>query len=180
MSEIRKGVYSITIPVFDAKEYQYKYTLGKWSSVEVAANDSDISNRHFVSFNGKSITDTVIKWKQTKAVAKDSSEQLKRIVAMKDSLVAKLKPELGELIGLQKLYVENMLKEKPDMEEHNKLDEQAIQKIGNLYKGITHLFLDICASLSPEQKQQISKSINQPSNGDFLNSFFNAVNTAVK
>ena len=42
MNEISKGVYTITIPVFEAKQYNYKYTLGTWNKVEVAANDSDM------------------------------------------------------------------------------------------------------------------------------------------
>ena len=121
MNEIGKGVYTITIPVFESMQYNYKYTLGTWNRVEVAINDSDISNRRFISLNGKSITDTVIKWKQAKTKVADSSAQLKRIVAMKDSLAAKLKPELGEIMDLVKLYAQNMLKEKPDLDEHKQI-----------------------------------------------------------
>jgi hypothetical protein len=179
MKEIGKGVYAITIPVFEGKQYYYKYTLGKWDKVEVALNDSDITNRQFISLNKKSVTDTVIKWKQNKTSA-DSSEQLKRIIAMKDSLMTKLKPELDDMQGLLKSYVQNMLRENPDKDEHQQLDDRAMQKIGNIYRQITKLFWNICASLSPEQKQQISKAINQPSKDDFINSFFNAVNAAVK
>jgi hypothetical protein len=180
MNEIGKGVYTITIPVFESMQYNYKYTLGTWNRVEVAVNDSDISNRRFISLNGKSITDTVMKWKQAKTKVADSSAQLKRMVAMKDSLAAKLKPELAEVMDLVKLYAQNMLKEKPDLDEHKQLDAKAIQKIGNIYSEVTHLLFNIIASLSPEQKQQISKAISQPANGDFLNSFLGAVGAAVK
>jgi formamidopyrimidine-DNA glycosylase len=110
----------------------------------------------------------------------DSSEQLKRIMAMKDSLMAKIKPELDEMQGLFKSYVQNMLQENPDKYKHQQLDDKAIQKIGNVYRQITQLFWNICASLSPEQKKQMLKTINQPSNNDFINSFLNAVNSAVK
>jgi hypothetical protein len=180
MNEISNGVYTITIPVFEATQYNYKYTLGTWGKVEVALNDSDISNRRFISMNGKSITDTVVKWKQPQTKVTDSSAQLKRMVAMKDSLAAKLKPELAEIMDLVKLYAQNMLKEKPDLDEHKQLDAKAIQKIGNIYSEVTHLLFNIIASLSPEQKQQISKAISQPANGDFLNSFLGAVGAAVK
>ena len=178
MSETGNGLYTITIPVFKGIQYYYKYTLGSWEKVEVALNDSDIANRSFISSNKKKITDAVVKWKQPKPSA-DSSEQLKAIVVMKDSAMAKITPELGEMQGLLKLYVQNMLKENPDMEEHQRLDDKSIQKIGNVYRQITHLLWNICASLSPEQKQQVSKAISQPANGDFLNSFLNAVKAAV-
>src|SRR5665647_825635 len=74
MNEIGKCVYTITIPVFESMQYNYKYTLGTWNRVEVALNDSDIANRSFVSLNGKSITDTVMKWKQPNTKVTDSSE----------------------------------------------------------------------------------------------------------
>src|ERR1019366_5051236 len=180
MNEIDNGVYTITIPVFEARQYNYKYTLGTWNKAEVALNDSDITNRRFVSANGKSITDTVIKWKRPKTAKTDSSEQLRKIVAMKDSLMIKIKPQLDEMLGLLKLYVQNMLQEKPDMEVHQQLDKKAIQKIGNVYVGLTKLLWNICASLSLQQKQQISKTLGQPANGDFINSFLSAVNTALK
>ncbi len=181
LNEISNGIYSITIPVFEGKKYAYKYTLGTWKRVEVALNDSDIANRSFISGNGKAVADTVLKWRELKAITADSSEQLKRIVAMKDSLAAKIKPELGELMGLVKLYAQNMLKEKPNLDEHKQLDAKAIQQFGNIYSEITHLLFSIIGSLSPEQKQQISKAISQPpANGDFLNAFLNAVSSELK
>jgi hypothetical protein len=179
MKEIGNDIYTITIPTFDGMQYYYKYTMGSWEKVEVARNDSDITNRRFISFNKKNITDTVIRWKQPRLPA-DSSEQLKRIVAMKDSVVARIKPELDGLQGLLKLYVQNMLQENPDKNKHQQLDDEAIEKIGNMYRQLTRLFWNICASLSHEQKQQVLKAINQPSNNDFINSFLNAVNTSVK
>jgi hypothetical protein len=179
MKEKGNGWYTLTIPVFDAMHYEYKYTMGSWEKVELSRNDSDISNRRFISSNKKKITDTVINWKQQNAKS-DSSEQMKRIVAMKDSLMAKIKPELEGMQSLLKSYVQNMLRENPDKSQHQQLDDQAIQKIGNIYRQITQLFWNICASLSPEQKQQVLKAIDKPANGDFLNAFLNGVNGAVK
>jgi hypothetical protein len=179
MHETGNSWYTITIPVFDGMQYDYKYTLGSWEKVEVSGNDSDITNRRFISFNKKDITDTVIRWKQPKTKA-DSSEQLRRMVAMKDSLMAKIKPELEGMQELLKSYVQNMLQGKPDKYKHQQLDDQAIQKIANIYRQITQLFWNMCASLSPEQKQQVLKATNQSPNNDYLNSFLNAVNTTVK
>jgi hypothetical protein len=179
MNETGNSWYALTIPVFDGMHYEYKYTLGSWEKVEVSRNDSGITNRRFISFNKKDITDTVIRWKQPKTKA-DSSEQLRRMVAMKDSLMAKIKPELEGMQELLKTYVQNMLQEKPDKSKHQQLDDQAMQRIGNIYMQITQLFWNICASLSPEQKQKVLKAINQSPNNDYLNSFLNAVNTTVK
>jgi hypothetical protein len=180
LKEIKKGVYGIILPVFAGRKYEYKYTLGSWNKVEVTAKDSDIHNRHFIAVNRKNIIDTVIKWKQPVTARVDSSIQLKEITAMKDSLIAKLKPEMNEILGLLKLYVQNMLQENPDRATHEKLDENATQKIDYLYREITNLLWNICDTLSAEQKQQIMKKLGQPVNGDFINSFLGAVNTTVK
>lgn len=180
LKEIAKEEYSITIPVFEAGQYQYKYTLGDWKNVEVAAGDSDISNRRFIAVNGKTISDTVIKWKQQEAISKDSSLQLRKIAAMKDSLLLKLKPEISEMLGLFKQYVLNMLAVKPDKGIHEKLDENATQKINYVYTEVTKLLWNICLTLNTDQKQQILKKLEHPEKGDFFNSFFSAVNTTVQ
>ena len=174
-----KGLYSITIPVFENQHYEYKYTLGSWQKVEVAFNDSSIANRQFLSTKNKKISDTVRKWKQPN-LKTDSSEQLKKITAMKDSVVAKLKPELDSIQGLLKLYVQNLLLQNPDATAHQNYDEKAVQHLGYMFKALTHLFWNIFANLSQEQKQQISKAINQPGQTDFLNSFLGAFNNTVK
>ncbi len=179
MKEAGDHWYALTIPVFDDMKYEYKYTLGSWDGVEVSERDSSISNRRFVSFNKKRITDTVIRWKQPKLPA-DSSAQLKKMAAMKDSLLLKLKPELEELQALLKPYLQNMLQENPDKNKQEQLDDQVIKNIGGMYRQIAGLFWNITATLSPEQKQQVLKAVNQTSNNDYINSFLNAVNAAVK
>ena len=180
MKETGDHWYALTIPVFEGMKYEYKYTLGSWDGVEVSETDSSsISNRRFVSFNKEKITDTVIRWKQLKLPA-DSSAQLKKMVAMKDSLVLKLKPELEELQALLKPYLQNMLQENPDKNKQEQLDDQVIKNIGGIYRQIAGLFWNITATLSPEQKQQVLRAVNQTSNNDYINSFLNAVNAAVK
>ena len=99
---------------------------------------------------------------------------------MKDSLVIKLKPELEEIQGLLKLYVQNMLQQTPEKEIHAGLDEKVMLKIGSIYRQITLLIWNIVAPLNNLQKEQIAKAISHPSNGDFLNTFLNSVNTVVK
>ena len=179
MKEQGNHGYTLTIPVFDGMKYEYKYTLGSWEKVEVQGNDSNIANRRFISFNKEKITDTVIRWRQPKSPA-DSSAQLKKMVAMKDSLMLKLKPELEEMQALLKPYLQNMLQENPDKNRQQELDDQVIKHIGNMYRQIAQLFWNITATLSPEQKQQVLKAVNQTSNNDYINAFLNGVNGVVK
>jgi hypothetical protein len=46
MKRVDANTYSITLPVFKDVHYQYKYTLGEWSNVEIALNDSNIKTGH--------------------------------------------------------------------------------------------------------------------------------------
>jgi hypothetical protein len=180
MNKTGKEIYTITLPLFEGRDYQYKYTAGNWDKVEVAANDSDINNRRFFSLNGKSISDTVVKWKKPKAEEKKTiSPQMQKINAMKDSTVAKLKPKLNKMLGLLKLYVENLLQEKPDKKAFRRMNKEALDKIGEIYGGIADLFWNVFVFLRPEQKKMILKAIKEPGDSDFINTFSKALNDAV-
>jgi len=173
MTKISEGNYSITLPLFEGKEYQYKYTLGSWDKVEIDLNDSNIHNRRFFSSNGGNIADTVIKWRQPKAAEKVvKNPQVEKIMAMKDSTLAKLKPKLNGMQQLFRSYAQNLLQEKPSKKVHKRLDKQATNKIGNAYKDITQLLWNIFASLTPEQKQKLLSIVNQSAGqDDFINPF---------
>jgi hypothetical protein len=173
------GEYSLTIPVFKSTNYFYKYCLGSWQKVELNAKDSNIANRHFIALKRIKITDTVIKWKQRQA-AKDSSVQLKRFAAMKDSLEMELKPRVVVMEALFKQYAQNMLQENPSLELHKQLDEKAATEISNIYRNITLLLWNICSSLSPAQKQQVIKMMNNPGSDNFINGFLNSINKVAK
>jgi hypothetical protein len=179
MTDKGNGIYSLTIPVFFAKTYQYKYCLGTWDKVELAANDSDIANRRFTAGKKMHINDTVIKWKPLPP-EKDSSVQLRQFTAMKDSLQLQMKPVIEELMGTIKLYAQNMLQPIPDMEAHHRLDDTAAATIGQIYRQITGLLWNICNALSTEQRQAALKKLNEPSSKDFLNTFLDAINSVAK
>lgn len=179
MNDMGNDNYSLTIPAFLGKTYQYKYCLGTWDKVELAANDSNISNRRFTAGKKMHINDTVIKWKPLPPV-KDSSAQLKQFAAMKDSVVLQLKPSVEKLTELLKSYAQNMLQPIPDMATHQHLDDTAAATIGHIYRQITGLLWNICNALSAEQRQAVLKKINEPSSKDFLNTFLDAINTEVK
>jgi hypothetical protein len=61
MKKSGDDLYSLVIPVFDGIKYEYKYTLGDGSTVEIAINDSEIQNRQMISHDGLTIKDTVAK-----------------------------------------------------------------------------------------------------------------------
>jgi len=179
MKDLGNGVYTLTIPVFNTAAYEYKYCLGNWNKVETAANDSDITNRRFTASKRKHIDDTVIKWRLPKP-APDSSAQLKKFAAMKDSLANQLKPEIEALMSQLQQYAQNMLQAQPSIKEHERLDSTAVDKIGHIYRQITGLLWNICNSLSPEKRQRELKKLNDPSTKDFFNTFLEAINNEAK
>lgn len=181
MKKISDNRYTLTLPVFDNHSYQYKYTLGHWNSVELAANDSNISNRVFVSANGKQITDTVMKWKTPLPASAQANPQMQQINAMKDSALAKLQPELNNMIDFLKQYVLNFLKAEPSASLHRRLDKKVEKKIGSAYRQVTKLLWDVFASISPEQKKQMNELLNKPeAQKDFINALGNAFGTVVE
>ena len=169
------GLYSITLPLFDNAHYAYKYTRGNWNSVEVGKNDSDISNRKFVSKDGLVIMDTVAAWKRE--VKSEPSPQMVRINAMKDSTVKSLQPQLNDLMNLLKSYTENWLSDHPSDQVQKKLNKEGKKKLDYIYEQIIQLFGAVFAMLSPDQKAELKKMISLPQQGNdnFLNTLGNGL-----
>ncbi|MBL7741908.1 MAG: glycogen-binding domain-containing protein [Chitinophagaceae bacterium] len=182
MNKVDDKTYTIILPLFENRLYQYKYTLGKWDKVEVALNDSDIQNRRFMSMNGKSIADTVSKWKQPgKAEKPVVSPQMQQINAMKDSTAAKLQTELTGMLDLLKPYIRNLLQENPSKRVNKRINKKAKKKIGKAYDQLAGLFWNVFASIRPEQKQAILKALDSPAaNKDFINAFLKAFNETME
>lgn len=177
MKKVSEGQYSINIPVFERINYTYKYTRGGWDKVELAANDSNISNRHFYSSDRLHILDTVQKWKQPVSRTVVQNPRLEKINAMKDSVLKKLQPELKKMQDLLKLYVQNMLQERPSERLHRQLDKKAMKKVNYAFTEITGLLFNAMALLSIEEKEEMQKKIKDPAGkDDFLNTFFNSFN----
>ncbi|HMU47748.1 MAG TPA: hypothetical protein PKC72_15360 [Chitinophagaceae bacterium] len=181
MQQTGDDIYSILLPLFENVEYKYKYTLGNWDRVEVAMNDSDITNRQFLAVNNASINDIVQKWKQPqKAGDKPISPQLKQINDLKDSATAKMQLKLNEMIGLLKPFIANLLQENPDKRTFDKLNKKAGKKLNEIYLGVAQLFWDVFAALTPEQKKNIRDLIeNKDSKEDYINRMMKAIETTV-
>lgn len=170
------ATYTIVLPAFKNAKYQYKYTLGNWNEAEVAANDSTIPDRSFVSTKKKmKITDTVAKWATPKPVAQNTNPQLMKINAMKDSVMKDLQPKLGEMLALLKAFTVNLLQEKPDTAAEQKIVEEVNNHLKDIHKKLNDLFHQVFASLTPQQKQKILTALN---NSAADNDFFNVLGAA--
>lgn len=182
MKKIGDNRYSLTMPVFENQPYQYKYTLGNWDRVELSAADSNINNRVFYSANGQQITDTVMKWNKPLPPAQNNTnQQLQQINAMKDSALAKLQPELNNMIDFLKQYVQNFLAAEPNAALHRRLDKKVTKKLGSAYRQVTKLLWDVFAAISQEQKKQMNEQLNKPeAQKDFINALGNAFGTVVE
>lgn len=176
------GSYRLTVPLFRNKNYQYKYTLGNWETVEVATNDSQVHNRKVYSSKRKKVVDTVAKWNPPKqAAATVMSPQLKRVNEMKDSVVKNLQAELAPMLDLLRGYVENLLQPNPSSERHQQMDKQAMERLGAAYRQLSDLFWKVFGNLTAEQKNKILTAINQPGGkNDLINTLMGAFNQAMQ
>ena len=180
MTKDSENLYSLVVPLFDGKHYQYKYTRGSWNTVELSQNDSSIANRKLYSRNGVSIYDTVSKWKNASEQQKLSPE-LQKMIAMKDSAVARLKLMLSDLLVLLEQYNENMLAPKPNARLHEKLKKETTQIISKAYLTIESMVWQSGTSLSKEQKEKILAAIKNSGNSkDSFNNIINAYATVLK
>src|SRR5437762_535357 len=85
MTREKENIYSLVVPLFEGRNYEYKYTLGDWSTVEINKNDSEIRNRTMYSKDERLVYDTVWKWK-TSTPTMPPSPQMQKLLRMKDSL----------------------------------------------------------------------------------------------
>lgn len=152
------GWYGTEIPVFLHMGYEYKYTLGSWGGVELALNDSGISNRRFYAFSGLLISDTIAKFKSP-APPSQPNPMMVKINAMKDSTLGKLAPELEKMKTVFRDYLINLVQDRPSKRVRRNLDKQSVDFLENGYRQLTSLLWDIFAMLTPEQKAEIRKKI---------------------
>lgn len=183
MKKLNATTYTIILPVFKNAEYKYKYTLGNWNEVETALNDSNINNRMFVcTSRKKKIADTVMKFAVPKPASKaNTSPQIARMNAMKDSVLNELQPKLNEMLRLLKEYTINLLQENPSIETDNRITADVSKQFADAYGKLNGLFHKISENLTPEQKQKILNTVKAPgADKDFINTLGAAVNGAVK
>jgi hypothetical protein len=180
MNKETENSYSLTVPLFEGKNYNYKYTLGNWNAVETKLNDSNIANRKLYSKNGLSLYDTVLKWKDSPK-ATTPSPQMQKLAAVKDSAAKQLKLVLNDLLVLLKEYNQNMLSQKPNERLHKKQKKQTVEIFAKLYNTIEAKIWEIGTSLSTEQKQKILAAIkNSGESKDVINTIADAYSSVLK
>ncbi len=175
MNKIGDDIYSLTVPLFDDKKYEYKYTLGGWSTVETAENNNDINNRQMVSHDGLTIVDTVVNWKAPEPAKQiDSSlmlskEQLDKLSNLKDEMGKNLESRMKNFTGLLKDAFKNMLSQKPDMKLKKKYHREMVAQINHALDMAADAIWKVSSVLTPEQKKAILEKLNNSnSDGDIF------------
>jgi len=161
MQKTGDNLYSLDIPVFDGKKYEYKYTQGDWSSVETSSDGSDIKNRQMISHNGLAITDTVLKWKSAQtAKQKDttfmfSKEQLDELSKLKDEMGKKMEGRINNIGGVLKKALVNMLSDKPSRRLRKKYHNEVIGNINYVLTMAVNAMWKISSMITADQKKAI-------------------------
>lgn len=161
MEKKGEGIYTLVLPVYIGRVYEYKYTRGNWDRVELAANDSTIKNRQFFVTEQLLLTDTVEQWKKP-SPRKEPAARASAINAKVDEMKAGLNEQMEKIQQLLKAYMTNMLAEQPKASLHSRLDRKAARKLGEVYKKITGIVWDVLTKLSPEEKQKLRGYLDSP------------------
>ncbi len=171
MERMEPGVYAIILPVYTGKLYEYKYTRGNWDRVELAANDSNISNRHFIAGSPLQLTDTVQQW-NAPLFRKAPAARAGQINARLDSLKASVQSQMEKIQGVLKLYMLNMLSDHPKAGLHKRLDRRAARKLGGFYKKLTGIMWEVMTALNPGEKEKLRQFLSNPeAQKDFMTAF---------
>jgi len=187
MNKIGDDLYSLTIPVFDGKKYEYKYTLGGWNSVEVKADNNNIDNREMISRDGLTIMDTVIKWKAPeKAKPVDTAltlnkEQLSKLSKLKDEMGKALEGRMKNFTDLLKEASKNMLSEKPSAKLRKKYHKEMVAEINHALDMAADAIWKVSSVLTTEQKKAILTELNSSnSSGDIFSIMSKALSQPAK
>lgn len=171
MTKMEEGVYSIVLPVMVGKAYEYKYTAGNWDRVELASEDSAISNRRFIALENLEINDRVVFWKRV-VPRETPAPRAAEINARIDSLKSGLQSKMGDVASVLKKYMVNMLSDQPSKALHRKLDRRASKKVGELYMKLTGLVWDVMTKLPPEERKKLREFLQNPdAQKDFMTAF---------
>ena len=183
MQKTDDNLYSLVVPVFDGKKYEYKYTQGDWGSVETSSDSAEIKNRQMISHDGVTITDTVQKWKSPQtSKPKDttfmfSKKQLNELSKLKEEMGKKMESRIKNITGDLKKIFENMLSDKPSIKLRNKYHNKAVSDITYVLKTVADVMWKVSSMMAPEQKKALLTEMNNPkAQGDILGLMMKALN----
>lgn len=161
MKRIDRKHYSLDIPCFRDKEYEYKYTMGSWKGVEKKADGNDIDNRRFKAGKRMKIKDRILGWSIPAPVnVADTAtflnkEQMASLMALKDSLGKSLPAYLPQLLGLLQKVTSNLLAEQPDESLSKQYNQEAGQVVATIFEKLGVFMKQAVQILTPEQKQKL-------------------------
>lgn len=181
MTKTGDDLYTLEIPVFTNKKYEYKYTKGGWGSVELSGDGAEINNRIFLSHDGLVVNDTVVEWRITQSPKKDSAlilsgSQVEQLSKLKSEMETKLAERIKNAGDLLKKASENMVSEKPDMELRNKFRDEIISTVTFVLEQATDLMWNAALILTPEQKKAIQLELSKP---NAQNDIFNLISNVL-
>lgn len=187
MKKTGDNLYSLVVPLFDGKKYEYNYTQGSWSSVETAAGGREIKNRQMISQDGLTILDTVKQWKPIQTAKRQDTtfkmnkKQMEALLKLKEDFGKKLESRKKNLLIVLKKAMDNMLANKPSMRLRKKYHKEAVEEINYDLKLAADLMWKVSSILTPEQKQAIrDKMNNSASKLDVFGLLFGAFSQAKK
>jgi hypothetical protein len=162
--------YTIDLPCFDKKKYEYKYTLGKWEGVEKKAGNQEIDNRVFTAANKLKIYDKVEVWNipatkpqaSTDTINRLTQDQIAKMTALKDSMTQHLAPILPTLMTLLQKFNTNLLSASPDRKMQEQYNAEAVAIVSKALATVTNAFFDLTSLLTPEQKEKLLQAIKDP------------------
>lgn len=169
MKRIDNNHYTLEIPCFYNKKYEYKYTLGSWEGVERAEDGkTDINNRMFTARKRLKIKDQVAQWNiPTPVMMKDTTNQLttkqiELLSTLKDS-IEKAKPVIvNRLVEVIQKMNQNLLAEQPSDALNNQYSEELGDALGSIFVSLGDVFKQMAQILTPEQKQKIRDAMKEP------------------
>jgi hypothetical protein len=158
--------YSLDVPVFSGHTYEYKYTRGDWSTVELSSTGMQLDNRKMLSRDGLVIKDTVADWASPSvAVQSDTSEidreRMEALMKLKDELSAKVNDQVKPVTDLLKQAVENMLSENPDSGLRREYHLALVARVDSIVGSASDFLWKLTSLLTPEQKKEVALRLNE-------------------
>jgi Spy/CpxP family protein refolding chaperone len=183
MKRVDARHYTLDVPCFANKNYEYKYTLGGWKHVEKSLDGKDIENRKFTSTKKLKVKDMVVAWNVPEPKKQEQSplsgmltqEQLGKMMQFKDSVTKSLAPVVPQLLGILQKINANLLADKPDPDLSKQYNTEAVNVVGRVLESLTGTLMRVMEVLTPEQRQKLREAMKSSSNpGDLINIISNA------
>jgi len=184
MQRVDARHYSLDVPCFTDKNYEYKYTLGGWKHVEKTAENKEIDNRKFTSTKKLKIKDSVAAWnvpapkkeaQQNPLSGMLTQDQIDKMMQLKDSVTKGLAPIIPQLLGVLQKVNTNLLADKPDIDLSKQYNAEAMKIVSQVLESVTGTLMQVMNVLTPEQKQKLRDAMKNSTNpGDLINIITNS------